>query len=62
MTNICSECEGDGVVEVYKRQSFSRDVGYIDTKTCTQCNGSGFDNDFDSLHTCKHEVVSPTDK
>ena len=62
MTNICPQCLGDGVLEVYRRQSFTRDVGYIDTTTCTRCNGSGFDNDFDPLHTCNHEVVSTISK
>lgn len=58
----CSECEGHGIVEVYRYQGFTRDVGYIDTEPCSECDGSGFDNDSDPLHTCSHEVVSPTDK
>ena len=41
----CPECDGSGeVVEEYaRRQGFSRDIGYIDTRiiTCEDCDGSG---------------------
>lgn len=58
LLNKCSECNGEGLVEFARHQGFDRDIGYIDTKTCTYCDGTGFDNDSDSLHTCNYEVVS----
>lgn len=42
---ICPECAGEGVIEVeiYVRQSFTVDVGFIDTEmhTCELCSGDG---------------------
>jgi len=42
---VCVECDGwgDVEIEVYKPQSFSRDIGYIDTDRgeCETCNGLG---------------------
>ena len=41
----CPECGGSGVVEheIYRRQGFNRDVGYIDTEMgeCEMCEGRG---------------------
>lgn len=41
----CRDCDGWGEVEVdvYKPQSFNRDIGYIDTAMgeCEGCNGLG---------------------
>jgi len=41
----CPVCLGDGTVEyeVARPQSFTRDVGYIDTvhDTCYECKGTG---------------------
>jgi RecJ-like exonuclease len=42
--DACSECHGDGTIEVddIKPQNFNRDVGYIDTQTidCPTCEGA----------------------
>ena len=42
---ICPYCDGDGQVEyeISRPQSFTRDIGYIDTKwdDCLICKGSG---------------------
>ena len=42
---ICPYCDGDGQVEyeIPRPQSFTRDIGYIDTKwdDCLICKGSG---------------------
>lgn len=49
----CPDCDGDGEVEVetYRPQSFSRDIGEIDSRmeTCETCNGDGEveDEDYD---------------
>ena len=49
----CPDCDGDGEVEVetYRPQSFSRDIGEIDShmETCETCNGDGEveDEDYD---------------
>jgi hypothetical protein len=49
----CTDCDGDGEVEVetYSPQSFSRDIGEIDShmETCETCNGEGEveDEDYD---------------
>ena len=44
-TRDCPECDGDGRVEVEFAlpHSFSRDVGYLDTRMedCENCSGSG---------------------
>ena len=41
----CPECSGTGTVliELYHRQSFDRDSGYIETRTedCERCEGEG---------------------
>ena len=41
----CPECGGRGEIEVdiYRRQGFTRDIGYIDTEwqTCDVCDGDG---------------------
>ena len=45
MTVTCPVCEGEGLeaVEVFKSQSFSRDVGepYEEMRHCEACDGSG---------------------
>jgi hypothetical protein len=45
MMDPCVECLGDGVVEVDvpRPQSFSRDIGYMDSETieCEHCAGVG---------------------
>ena len=45
LSEICPDCDGDGIVmiETYKQQGFSRDVGeiYIDPQTCETCSGEG---------------------
>ena len=45
ITDQCPECEGDGHIEydVPRPQSFTRDVGYIDTmrEVCPTCCGDG---------------------
>tara|TARA_R110000764_G_scaffold132423_1_gene220234 strand:- start:656 stop:853 length:198 start_codon:yes stop_codon:yes gene_type:complete len=42
---ICQECGGTGtiLIELYHRQSFDVDSGYIEERveTCTDCLGSG---------------------
>ena len=48
----CRECDGTGEVihehEIYHRQGFDRDVGYVSTKyvqePCEDCNGTGETN------------------
>ena len=41
----CSVCDGDGKIEyeIPKPQSFTRDIGFIDTAwdNCYNCNGDG---------------------
>jgi len=46
LSKICPECDGDGlvVVEIYRPQSFNRDVGFIDCedpRQCERCAGEG---------------------
>jgi DnaJ-class molecular chaperone len=46
LSEICPECDGDGlvVVEIYRPQSFDRDVGFIDCedpRPCERCAGEG---------------------
>ena len=42
---ICAKCGGEGTlkIELYHRQSFDVDSGYIEERveTCTDCLGSG---------------------
>jgi hypothetical protein len=42
-TELCPVCVGDGQIEyeITKRQTFGRDIGYIDTEwdDCYQCEG-----------------------
>lgn len=46
---VCPECQGDGEfeVDVPKRMSFDRDIGYLDTEKvlCYMCDGSGVTED-----------------
>jgi DnaJ-class molecular chaperone len=46
ITNMaCPECNGDGYItyEVARRQSFDRDIGYLEdvSETCPLCLGDG---------------------
>ena len=46
---VCPECQGDGEfeVDVPKRMSFDRDIGYLDTEKvlCYMCDGRGVTED-----------------
>tara|TARA_R110000765_G_scaffold20047_4_gene52310 strand:+ start:147 stop:335 length:189 start_codon:yes stop_codon:yes gene_type:complete len=49
---ICAECGGTGtlLIELYHRQGFDRDSGYIQERVevCDDCGGSGEVEDGDS--------------
>ena len=44
-TEICPVCVGDGQIEyeIERRQTFGRDIGYLDTEwdDCYACEGTG---------------------
>lgn len=51
MYKPCPTCDGEGAYyqEVYRRQGFNRDVGYIDEEwtECEDCGGTGEVETFD---------------
>ncbi len=50
MTDPCPDCDGTGtvIIELYHRQSFNIDSGYIEERreTCPECGGSGVENQY----------------
>ena len=54
MTDPCPECDGTGtvIIELYHRQSFNLDIGYIEERreTCPECGGSGVKNEYQIPH------------